>query len=744
MKNKIITCILAILMLFSYVPVVSAADVTEKKITVDADGKVYSLRVYEGSDGTVYAPVESVARLGGMTTSTSNSKYTLYYKNEVSRGTPDAGARRITIDKSGKTGSVICCTSGTKFATIENISFSKAHTANNKLYLPIEEILPLLDAKVEITSDGIAHIYKNPVPLYQVLFSCSNLDLYEFDKDYFVLNDVVNATGLIVDSILGFRFDRLDFVTNSGAIKDYSNIFKKLLTDNETYLAAFDQKETPVDKAMKLISDSAADLDDAIGGTKMVLDMAEYMTTSSEHDTYKTFSNEVKQFGSNTAFAEGAIKVVKYANVYYNQVDDHRNMLNAVYSGGSSPADVAANQIYNLYSKDMAGKVTSAATSVLRDYITKEMSGAITKGYGLTPYKIAFSSVNLVIPDAVKEFSSAAEMYFLDKVVEDAYDVCKNRLSNMKYDEKSLENLRLSLIMFLVASKRGHESYGTGHEGLVHLIDSTLEELYLAADSVECVAKGYYVTKKNELSKSIKYINPVDISNNSTSTPPSEDPSNDPIVDPSEDSTNSTTEPTQTPDNVLSGKCGDNVTWAFADGTLTISGTGRMDDYNFSIASNNYGGTMAPWFELGIGNDIQRLEINEGITYIGKKAFFWPSGFFWDNLKYASIPDSVTEIGDSAFVFCRGLTELVIGKNSQLSIIGSSAFYCTRLSTFTFPSSIRKVDWSAFDVDDSINSLTITYSGSTSAWNSIDKEYWGYPPSIITEVICSDGTVPIR
>lgn len=535
MKKRFISFILAALLLFSCIApqnYVAAADITEKKITVDADGTVYSLKVYEGVDGTIYVPTDTVARLGGMTSSASSSEYTFYYKSEVSRGNPLAGARRIIIDKSGKSGKVVCYTSGTKYTTIENISFSKAQTINKKLYLPIEEFLPLLDAKVEITGDGIVHIYKNPVPLYRALFSSSNLDLYKFDKDYFVLNDVVTATGLIVDSILGFRFDRLDFVTNSGAVKDYSSLFKKLLTDNETYLSAFDKKETPVDKAIKLISDSSGDLDDAIGGTKKVLDMAKYMTTSTEHDTYKTFSNEVKQFGSNTGSVEGAIKVIKYANVYYNQVDDHRNMLNAVYGGGSSPAAIAANQTYNLYGKDMAGKVTSAATSVLRDYITKELSGAITKGYGLTPYKIAFSAVKLLIPDAVKEFSSASELYFLDKVVEDAYDASKNRLNNMKYDEKSLENLRLSLIMYLVASKHGHEAYGTtGPDDLVSMIDATLEKLYLAADSVECVAKGYYTEKKNELNKSKKHIsldsdsNNSDVGNGDSSKPSDDTPS---------------------------------------------------------------------------------------------------------------------------------------------------------------------------------------------------------------------------
>ncbi len=540
MKRRIIACIFAMLILFSLVfPIinVSAETLEQERIVVGTRNGYYIQTVYTDSTRAIFVPITMLQQFGGMASSADGSDYTFYYKNEASRGTPLAGARRIIIDKSGKTGKVVCYTSSTKYTTIESISFSKAHTVNKKLYLPIEEFLPLLDAKVEITSDGIVYIYKNPVPFYHALFSSTNLDVCIFDKDDIVLDDVITATGLIVDSILGLKFDRLDLVTNTGAIKDYSNLFKKLLTDNETYLSAFDNKETPLDKAIALHAESAGDAGDAVGGAKDMLKLAEYMSTSKLHDTYKEFSDSVKKFGNAADVIEGAIKVVEYADAYYNQVDDHRDMLTAVYGSDSTPAAVAANQIYNLYSKDRAGKVTSAAASALRDYITKELSGAITKGYGLTPYKIAFSAVKLVIPDAVKEFSKAAELYYLDKVINDAYKASTQRLNNMKYDAKSLDNLRLSLIMTLIASKYGYETHFSSDRDEVKTINTRLEKLYLAADSIECVAKGYYSAKKKELSESKKYIVSVGDSNNGNtgndnSTKPSDNSHSTPIENP--------------------------------------------------------------------------------------------------------------------------------------------------------------------------------------------------------------------
>ena len=63
----------------------------------------------------------------------------------------------------------------------------------------------------------------------------------------------------------------------------------------------------------------------------------------------------------------------------------------------------------------------------------------------------------------------------------------------------------------------------------------------------------------------------------------------------------------------ITGLCGDHLSWSFADGILTISGTGDM--YDFEIIDN-----YAPWHN--IRNNITSAIIQDGATSIGNDAFY--------------------------------------------------------------------------------------------------------------------------
>ena len=55
--------------------------------------------------------------------------------------------------------------------------------------------------------------------------------------------------------------------------------------------------------------------------------------------------------------------------------------------------------------------------------------------------------------------------------------------------------------------------------------------------------------------------------------------------------------------------CGEDMTWSFSDGTLTITGSGSMDDFE----------EAAPW---AIHKDeIKRVVLKGKISYIGSNAF---------------------------------------------------------------------------------------------------------------------------
>ena len=85
-------------------------------------------------------------------------------------------------------------------------------------------------------------------------------------------------------------------------------------------------------------------------------------------------------------------------------------------------------------------------------------------------------------------------------------------------------------------------------------------------------------------------------------------------------------------ETIASGTCGKNVTWTLDDaGTLSISGSGAMDDYTSA--------SLTPWY----GEDIWAVTVEEGVTHVGSYAF---SGLFLDNVL---LPESLKSIGNRAF-----------------------------------------------------------------------------------------------
>ena len=117
--------------------------------------------------------------------------------------------------------------------------------------------------------------------------------------------------------------------------------------------------------------------------------------------------------------------------------------------------------------------------------------------------------------------------------------------------------------------------------------------------------------------------------------------------------------------------CGDNLSWEFdsSSGTLTITGTGDMYDYD---DNSNF----APWL-ISYYESITSVIISDGVTSIGEFAFLYCTG-----LTSVTIPNSVISIGGAAFGFCTGLTSIEIP--SSVTSIGDYAFaYCIGLETVT-------------------------------------------------------------
>ena len=94
---------------------------------------------------------------------------------------------------------------------------------------------------------------------------------------------------------------------------------------------------------------------------------------------------------------------------------------------------------------------------------------------------------------------------------------------------------------------------------------------------------------------------------------------------------------------VLRGSMGTNLSFSFIDGALTVSGEGKMRDFPQSAA---------PWY--GLRMLVKSLTVEEGLLSVGKYAF----AELW--MKSVSLPASVSEIKDNAFIYCHDIDGVYI------------------------------------------------------------------------------------
>ena len=101
---------------------------------------------------------------------------------------------------------------------------------------------------------------------------------------------------------------------------------------------------------------------------------------------------------------------------------------------------------------------------------------------------------------------------------------------------------------------------------------------------------------------------------------------------------------------------------------------------------------------------LSEIVIPSSVTCIGASAFS-----ICDSLSDIVIPSSVTSIGDSAFLWCRSLSEIVIP--SSVISIGASAFSdCRSLSEIVIPSSVTSIGDGAFSWCLSLSEIVIPSS----------------------------------
>ena len=218
--------------------------------------------------------------------------------------------------------------------------------------------------------------------------------------------------------------------------------------------------------------------------------------------------------------------------------------------------------------------------------------------------------------------------------------------------------------------------------------------------------------------------------------------------------------------DAINDTCGENLTWKLEDGTLTISGTGAMNNYGFDNMPwrSSRGSIKTVYIEDGVTrigdsafrscSNLNSITISDSVTSIGYAAFYGCSKLSsitipdsvtsigaqafnrCSNLSSITIPNKVTSIGDYTFCFCSNLGSITIP--DSVTSIGSYAFNgCSNLSSITIPDSVTSIGGDAFMTCNSLTS--VIYHGTETQWDKISNSFPKGINVIYAEHIWNDG-----
>ena len=191
-----------------------------------------------------------------------------------------------------------------------------------------------------------------------------------------------------------------------------------------------------------------------------------------------------------------------------------------------------------------------------------------------------------------------------------------------------------------------------------------------------------------------------------------------------------------------------NINWSLDNqGTLTISKAVTNPDNDGSMKNYmSYKGGSAPWLKEGNAAKIVNAVIEEGVTSLGRSAFWKCENMQTiqlpmsltsiggnafqkcTSLSSISIPDSVTNLGNQAFIDCTELKSVRFGKGLAGMVGGAPSIFfskCSKLEKFVFPEEIKAYPtlWGSGHG----KAVLICYTGTEEEWNKVsfvdaDKE----------------------
>lgn len=463
MAKKAVCIILSIIILIGNVIIAAAESgkfISVSFKTYNELGETVSTNEVLYTDGKqLYAPVELF------------EEYTAYYYDVDNYAFVRVGQQynralsSVTIDYGNKTAKVKMMYSEKEYNIYDIFQFGSSY------YLPLDQVLAFLKAKIEIVDGGI--MIQNSG--YSIADAAYNFNEYQYVLDYFDIIDEIFCgnediymqycvLSYISSTIFGLRIKNLDRVFHSGDIDYYKDALAACVTDNSEYLKTQSSEDT--------FTERLANASSFTEGTIAVVKKLKTVTTCIKN-MYETFAdtNDIANLDIVYIDAKNWNEVFGKLSTAYSYMDyfvkalamtqDHKAMLNNcvkhidLFDDSFSTALVKTNEKFG---KDFFSGITQTVADTLID----EIPANAVKKYAAdaVPYIAVIKGVNAYFKLLGIDLSDNLQYSILiDSDV--AYELTNmySSLSDKSGETKAAsEEFRRAGIFMLLSMKHAYES----------------------------------------------------------------------------------------------------------------------------------------------------------------------------------------------------------------------------------------------------------------------------------------------
>jgi len=506
--KRILCLLLCLTLLLPVIPAARAEEaLTFSLFRVDAGNGVYQESAIF-HEGDAYIPAEHFSR------------YTRY------RFQADTGIFVIKGQEASRAVKLVAVLPESKTIWVgdKKIKLSDCFTVDGVLYLPFCQLLPILNAEILAVEDGVVLVTNNSLSMAELLYDFRLSDYaYDLNAEFFDSEELLLAYTIpsyLFDSVTNFRFDRLDFIADSGTYKDYKEIFEGYLKDNTLYFRATGQKDhvqqlltgiTGLNQQTEFLSDTV-DWLERLAARDIAFTQSE--TINQILDRKGLYSGYFERFGvdafpiSHTVHDDTYVvsiadlfEIVDYIYSYCNQTEDHFRMLDAVYDfeAGDDFEDTqrrGAQAVYDLYGdREWYGILKETADKLFEKALEDSTYGGEFVLYQLTA-KLSGELWELVIPGDTGDVSSLT----LHAGVADSARA-KAAIGSFETEE-STRDYRLCLLLMMLASRKCYEimadtaesygSYNGDYLARIQRLEDMIQALYLVAGNVRLDTFEYF------------------------------------------------------------------------------------------------------------------------------------------------------------------------------------------------------------------------------------------------------------